>query len=106
MKSFLIYKHLEPIVEQLTDAEAGELFKAMYEYERTQVKPSMSEKVGIVFTMFKIHLDKGREDYNRKCDINRKNASRKGAVASGRNPVVANRNRNINNNNNTNGGLF
>ena len=98
MKSFLIYKHLEPIVDQLTNAEAGQLFKAMFEYERTQVKPKLSEKVGIVFTMFKIHLDKGRQDYDRKCETNRKNASRKGTVANGRSPVVANRNRNINKN--------
>ena len=41
MKSFLIYKHLEPIVDQLPDKEAGKLFKALFEYERTQTIPKL-----------------------------------------------------------------
>jgi hypothetical protein len=96
MKSYLIYKHLEPVVAQLTDEQAGELFKAIFEYERTQNAPEMSQQAALVFTIFKIHLDKGREDYNRKCEINRANAKRPRATASDRKRVGANINKNKN----------
>jgi hypothetical protein len=95
LKSFLVYKHLEPVVEQLTDKESGQLFKALFEYERTKQIPNVSDKVQLAFTMFKIHLDKGRADYEKRCEQNRANAcKRKRSVTS-----EANINRNINKNN-------
>ena len=102
MKSFLIYKHLEPIVEQLSDQEAGKLFKALFEYERTLQTPKLKEITNLAFTMFKLHLDKGRKDYEKRCETNRKNAQRKKTIATDRKPSQtkrANINKNININN-------
>ena len=102
MKSFLIYKHLEPIVEQLSDQEAGKLFKALFEYERTLQNPKLKEITNLAFTMFKLHLDKGRQDYEKRCETNRKNAQRKKTIATDRKPTQtkrANINKNININN-------
>tara|TARA_Y100000996_G_scaffold258642_1_gene203677 strand:- start:539 stop:865 length:327 start_codon:yes stop_codon:yes gene_type:complete len=82
MKSFLIYKHLEPIVDQLPDKEAGKLFKALFEYERTQTIPKLTEITNLAFTMFKLHLDKGRQDYEKRCETNRNNAKRKKAIVT------------------------
>ena len=97
MKSFLIYKHLEPIVEQLPDKEAGKLFKALFEYERTQTIPKLTELTNLAFTMFKLHLDKGRHDYEKRCETNRNNAKRKKPLANTRKPVQASKaNININ----------
>lgn len=103
MKSFLIYKHLEPIVEQLPDKEAGKLFKALFEYERTQTIPKLTELTNLAFTMFKLHLDKGRHDYEKRCETNRNNAKRKKPIANNRKPLQASKaNINININKNKN----
>jgi hypothetical protein len=96
MKSFLIYKHLEPVVSQLTDDEAGQLFKALFEYENERTIASVSDKVKVAFTVFQIHLDKGRIDYEQRCEQNRANASKRKRSVTKR----ANINKNININKN------
>tara|TARA_B100002019_G_scaffold111530_1_gene95933 strand:+ start:3125 stop:3466 length:342 start_codon:yes stop_codon:yes gene_type:complete len=98
-KSFLLYKHLEPIVQQLDDNEAGMLFKIIYTYEVNGISPTIdNKKVLLAFTMFQIHLDKGREDYIKKCETNRANAKRRYATAIERSSSQTNRNTNTNRN--------
>ena len=108
-KSFLIYKHLEPVINQLSDKDAGILFKAIFLYERTQEEPKLTAEANIVFTMFKMYLDNARCKYEQRCETNRNNAKRakaKGSeslpIGSKRNPIVPNNNNNNNINNNTN----
>lgn len=77
-KSFLIYKHLMPVVMQLSDEDAGAVLKAMMQYENSngQDEPEgLSDQSSLVFSMFKIYLDKARVDYARKCETNKANAS-------------------------------
>lgn len=89
-KSFLIYKHLKPIVDQLDNEQSGRLFKHIYQHETIEdydVRDFEDDgEVVLAFTMFKIHLDKADEDYKKKCEVNRANASkRKRSVSSGNN---------------------
>lgn len=101
-KSFLIYKHLEPVIQQLSDKDAGVLFKAIFEYERTQKVPNLKSETNIVFTMVKMYLDNARDKYEQRCQINRSNAQRNKTKASDTNPIATNRKRIGTNNNNNN----
>jgi len=108
-KSFLIYKHLSPVVDQLSDKDAGTLLKAVFKYETTLEESNLSREAQMAFTVFKIYLDNAREKYDQTCERNRQNARGKKAKGSHSlplapngshsHPMDANNNNNNNNNN-------
>lgn len=106
MKSFLMYIHLKPIIDQLSDKQAGLLIKAIYLYEsdkeekdiklKDNVFPKgLDEATKLAFTLFKIHLDKSREDYDKRCQQNKANASKRKRTLT--NDANININKNMNN---------
>ena len=72
-KVFLIDKIQKEIINELTDEEAGKIFKAIFEYETTKEIPKLEKTLKIVFTQFKIKLDFYEESYNKKCLKNKEN---------------------------------
>lgn len=111
--SFLLYIDKKEIVENLTDEQAGKVFKAIYKYVDEKEEIELDPVSKIVFVMFKQLLDKDENRYLSIVERNRINGSRggrpkkeenpKNPVGSSGNPKKpkkANTNTNTNNNNN------
>ena len=71
--AFLLQKDQKPIVDELTNEEAGIIFKAIYEYEETKKEPKLDKTLRIVFKQFKVKLDMYDEAYKDKCLKNKVN---------------------------------
>lgn len=70
---FLLERGQKEILDELTNEEAGIIFKAIYEYETTGEIPKLEKSLKIVFKQFKIKLDYYDGRYNKICERNRKN---------------------------------
>lgn len=72
--AFLLQKDQKIIVDELTNEEAGIIFKAIYEYEETKKEPKLQKTLRIVFKQFKVKLDLYDNAYDEKCLKNKENA--------------------------------
>lgn len=70
---FILEKDQKIIIDELSNEEAGIIFKAIYEYETTKEEPYLDKTLKIVFKQFKVKLDFYDEKYNTTCETNRKN---------------------------------
>lgn len=75
--SFILYVDQKEIIDTLTDNEAGKLLKAIFEYETTQKLPKLSKTLNLVFIPIKNALDRNREKYEKACEKNKKNISKR-----------------------------
>lgn len=74
---FVLERDQKAIIEELTNEEAGIIFKAIYEYETTKQEPKLDKFLRIVFKQFKIKLDFYDNAYIQKCLINKENAEKR-----------------------------
>ena len=72
-KVFLIEKNQKEIIDELSDEEAGIIFKAIFEYVETKKTPNLEKTLKIVFKQFKQKLDFFEEKYQQKCLKNKEN---------------------------------
>lgn len=70
---FILEKDQKEIIDELTNEEAGIIFKAIYEYETTNEEPNLEKSLRIVFKQFKVKLDFYDGKYKTKCETNKKN---------------------------------
>ena len=70
---FILEKDQKIIIDELSNEEAGIIFKAIYEYEATKEEPPLDKTLKIVFMQIKVKLDFYDEKYNTTCETNRKN---------------------------------
>ena len=70
---FILEKDQKIIIDELSNEEAGIIFKAIYEYEATKEEPTLDKTLKIVFKQIKVKLDFYDEKYNTTCETNRKN---------------------------------
>ena len=70
---FILEKDQKIIIDELSNEEAGIIFKAIYEYEATKEEPALDKTLKIVFKQIKVKLDFYDEKYNTTCETNRKN---------------------------------
>lgn len=84
-KSFLLYNDCRPAVESLTDADAGQLFKAILAYTDEGREPGRGSPAYPLFLFFKVQLDRDAEKFEEVCK-KRSEAGKKGweAVAARR----------------------
>ena len=75
-KSFLLYQDQEEVVNSLTDAQAGQLFKAIFKYNRGE-NPQLSPILKIVFIPIRQALDRNKEKYQEICQKNKENIMRR-----------------------------
>ena len=71
-KSFLLYQDQEEVVNSLTDAQAGQLFKAIFKYNKGE-DPQLDPILKIVFIPIRQALDRDEKKYQEICQKNRKN---------------------------------
>ncbi|MCD8052164.1 MAG: DnaD domain protein [Clostridiales bacterium] len=77
MKGFMIYGDLEQQVASLTDAQVGQLLRAMFEFNRG-VEPSPADPlVGLAFGFVRGNMERDRARYEATCE-KRKAAGAKG----------------------------
>lgn len=76
--SFLIYLDYEEQFNLLTDAEVGQLMRAIMQYEKTQEIPELNGVLKMAFSFMKTQLDRDREKYQAKCRKNKENGARGG----------------------------
>ena len=83
--SFLIYYDFETQTAALSDAQVGQLLRAMLAYEkRGEVPEGLEGPIQMAFQFLKPVLDSNREKYARICARNRRN----GLMAHARNDYI------------------
>ena len=75
-KSFLLYQDQREVVESLSDKQAGKLFKAIFQHADGE-QPKLDSTLKIVFIPIRQALDRFKENYDKVCEINRKNVNKR-----------------------------
>ena len=75
--SFILYLDQQEIFKMLTDEEAGQLIKAIFEYENTGKIISLEKSLQIAFIPIKSALDRNKEKYNKVVERNKKNIEKR-----------------------------
>ena len=65
-KSFLLYLEHEELINQLTNEQAGEVIKGLFEYARTGDTPNLNPLENLVFISIRQDLDRNAEKYEEK----------------------------------------
>jgi len=74
-KSFIIHIDSLGILDELTDEQAGQLFKLIYEYHNPN-KPKqtqITQLVNLAFYPFKSQFERDNQTYNNVCERNKNN---------------------------------
>lgn len=71
-KSFLVYGDIEPVIDELSDEQAGQLFRGMVKYFKTGETPNFTGVLKFVFIPIQQQMDRDLEKYAEKCEKNRK----------------------------------
>ena len=71
----VLYKSLVPVINTLTDEQAGILFRATLRYAFEGEEPAFNDQALVVaWVMFQDQLDRGAAAYEKKCETNQYNA--------------------------------
>lgn len=82
--SFVVYYSWEEICEDMTDAQCGELFRALFAYEKRGERYSGKDPyVKMAMKMMAQALDLNREKYLERCEKNRKSIQKRWEKRSG-----------------------
>lgn len=103
-KGFIVYGDIGAVVDELSDEQAGQLFRGMIEYFAEGKEPEFTGVLKFVFIPIKQQMDRDSEKYDKKCEKMRANANKRwqnDANASKSNQLDAN-DANTNTNTNTN----
>lgn len=76
-KGFVLERDQKEIIDELSNEEAGIIFKAIYEYEETKEEPKLDKILKIVFKQFKVKLDSYDNAYEEKCLKNKENIEKR-----------------------------
>ena len=85
-KSFPVYLDYSKAVNKLSDAEAGQLFKALLEYADSGQDPKLEGSLYAVFAIMQNQLDRDTEKYVQKCERLRQNGSKGGRPVRDKEP--------------------
>ncbi len=71
-KGFFTYFHHAEVIDQLTDAQAGRVYKALMRYGLTGELPDFEDDgmCQVAFTMLRVEIDYNAEMYRKKCEKN------------------------------------
>ena len=72
-KGFLVYGDLADTLAELSDEEAGVLFKAMMAYFVSEQEPDLPRDLRFAFIPVRQQMDRDREKYDRRCEKNSEN---------------------------------
>lgn len=72
-KSFLVYGDIEPVIDELSDEQVGQLFRGMVQYFNTGETPDFTGVLKFVFIPIQQQIDRDAEKYAEKCAKNKAN---------------------------------
>lgn len=86
-KGFFTYFHLSSVIEKLSDAQAGQLYKALMRYGDTGELTDFADDLALdmAYTLMRGEIDVNFERYNEICERNRENAKKGGAPKGNQN---------------------
>ena len=73
--SSILYHDWEGAVSSMPDAQAGQLFKALFAYEKRGELPQGAPEVQVAFNFMRTALDANRDKYDEQIEKNRQNGS-------------------------------
>ncbi len=76
-KSFIIYYDSLDVIEELTNEQVWKLFRKMKSYHNWNEYKTNDKIVDIVFIQFKNQFDRDLEKYEKTCERNRDNISKR-----------------------------
>lgn len=76
-RSLVIYYDILEELEDFSDAQVGQIFRAMVKYDETGTLPNFSGSMKTAFKFIKTKLDKNKDDYAKKCEKNRENINKR-----------------------------
>ena len=76
-KTIMLFTEQRDAIGYLTDEEAGQMFKAIYDYADEGVVPTFSGPMMSVFAMIRSQIDRSRDAYKEKCLKNSANARKR-----------------------------
>lgn len=74
---FILYLDQKNLIDKLSDKQAGQLIKAIYEYVMNQTEPNLDPITDMAFVSFKTTLDRDNEKYIAKCNKNRESIEKR-----------------------------
>lgn len=83
--SFVVYYNYRETLEDLTDEQVGQLFRAIFDYEIDRTEPKFSGVLNVAFKFIKKDLDINLTKYENICNRNRKNGQNGGAPKGNQN---------------------
>ena len=92
-KSFKLFYDSLDVLDELTDEQAGQLFKAIRSYEIDEIE-LLEGIMKAVFTPFKNNIDRGKEAYEKVVERNKANGLKGGRPITQDNPVGLNETQN------------
>lgn len=87
-KNFVVFTELEQQAAGLTDAQMGQLFRAMFRYHRGEEPDFRDPMVELAFAFVRPAMDRNREKYEETCQRNRENGRKGGRPPAGRGEAV------------------
>ncbi len=72
-KGFIVYGDIKAVIAELTDEQAGQLFRGMVTYFTDGKAPKFAGILKYVFIPIKQQMDRDQQKYDAKCEKNRKN---------------------------------
>lgn len=78
-KDFIIYHNSYTLVEELTDDEAGKLFKSLYRYSMNKEEPTFEKRsiLSMAFKAIRTAIDISNKKYQEKCEKNAENINKR-----------------------------
>ena len=76
-RTILLFTEQRDAIGYLTDEEAGQIFKAIYDYADEGVVPKFPGPMMSVFAMIRSQIDRSRDAYKEKCLKNSANARKR-----------------------------
>ena len=77
-RTFLMYSEWQPLLEGMSDEQAGQLFKKIYAYQTGKEYEIQDALILGVFNMIKAKFDADRKLYVEKCERNKLNGAKGG----------------------------
>lgn len=68
MDSFILYTDQKEVVRKLTDEQAGQLLKGLYDYAETETIPELDNVIDLVITPFITTIMRDKQKYDRRCE--------------------------------------
>jgi len=79
-KSFVLYQEQEEVINRLSDEQAGKIYKAIFEYNRTGETPKMEQLLDFIFIPIKQSIDRNKDKWVETCQ-RRSEAGKLGGLA-------------------------